>query len=41
MKTVGDIYKRFIESDVRAREKDIEAYDKKMARENALPDCIE
>ena len=41
LKTVGDIYKRFIERDVRAREEDIEAYDRKMERENALPDCIE
>lgn len=41
LKTVGDIYRRFIESDVRAREKDIEAYDKKVEREKALPDCIE
>ena len=41
LKTVGDIYRRFIESDVRAREKDIEAYDKKVAREKELPDYIE
>lgn len=41
LKTVGDIYRRFIESDARAREKDIEAYDKKVEREKALPDCIE
>lgn len=41
LKTVGDIYRRFIESDVRTREKDIEAYDKKVEREKALPDCIE
>lgn len=41
LKTVGDIYRRFIESDVRKREKDIDTYEKKVAREKALPDCIE
>ena len=41
LKTVGDIYRRFIESDVRAREKDIEDYEKKVEREKAFPDCIE
>lgn len=41
IKTVGDIYHKFIERGIRAREDDMEAYRKRKEREAALPDCIE
>ena len=40
-KTAGDIYRRFIEPDVRAREADMEAYENEKKRERELPACIE
>lgn len=41
IKTVGDIYRIFIEKGVNEREADMEAYIKYQSHMDSLPDCIE
>lgn len=41
IKTVGDIYRLFIENSIRERERDMEAYKKYKSHLDSLPNCVE